>query len=69
MNPVTEFLARCDAVAKRRNIKRSTLSTMLFRDGKRLGQLADGKSDVGVLRLEAAKKALAELDCDRSEAA
>lgn len=61
MNPISEFLAECDAVAQRRKVKRSTLSTWLFRDGKRLDQLAGGASDVGVLRLEEAKQRLAEL--------
>lgn len=58
MNPISDFLARCDAVAQRRGIRRSTLSTLLFNDGKRLDQLASGSSDVGVKRLAEAEAEL-----------
>lgn len=64
MNPISEFLERCDAVAERRGIRRSTLSTLIFKDGKRLDQLAKGNSDVGVLRLEEAKRDLERLAAD-----
>lgn len=62
MDPIVDFVARCDALAAKRGIRRSTLSTYLFRDGKRLEQLARGDSDVGVLRLEQAKQALSALE-------
>jgi hypothetical protein len=62
MDPISDFLERCDKVAELRGIQRSTLSTLLFKDGKRLGQLAKGNSDVGVKRLEIAKRDLAALE-------
>lgn len=62
MDVITTFLTRCDAVADQHKMARSTLSTRLFNDGKRLKQLAGGESDVGVRRLAAAEKALAELE-------
>jgi hypothetical protein len=69
MNPIGEFLERCDAIANQRSWKRSTLSTLLFQDGKRLDQLAGGNSDVGVLRLEAAKAALGRLETETKDGA
>ncbi len=62
MDVLKDFIARCDAVAEKRRMKRSTLSTRLFNDGKRLSQIATGESDVGVRRLAVAEKALAALD-------
>lgn len=64
MNPISSFVERCDAVAERRCIRRSTLSTLIFKDGKRLAQLAAGNSDIGVLRLEEAKRELEKLAAD-----
>lgn len=68
MNPIDAFLRDCDAVAQRRCLKRSTVSTAIFRDGKRLDQLARGDSDIGVLRLERAKADLAKFGDDTSGA-
>lgn len=69
MDPIGAFVELCDVAAERRGWTRSTLSTYLFRDGKRLDQLASGNSDVGVLRLEAAKRRLSDLIGGSSEAA
>jgi len=56
------FLGRCDLVAGRLKIKRSTLSTKLFMDGKRLDALARGGSDIGIGRLATAERELAALE-------
>jgi hypothetical protein len=55
------FLKRCDAVAGGLGVKRSTLSTKLFKDGKRLRVLASGNSDIGIGRLAKAERELAQL--------
>ena len=57
-----DFVTRCDAYARRRRIKRSTLSVWLFNDGKRIAQIAGGQSDIGVARLARALEKLAELE-------
>ena len=57
---IDTFLTRCDLAAAHLGVKRSTLSTKLFNDGKRLAQIATGESDVGVNRL-----ADAEITLDR----
>jgi hypothetical protein len=59
---LSAFLARCDQVAARLRLKRSTLSTKLFLDGKRLDALAGGESDVGIGRLAKAEQELAALE-------
>lgn len=56
------FIGRCDLVAQRLKIKRSTLSTKLFMDGKRLDALVRGGSDIGIGRLAAAERELAALE-------
>ena len=56
------FIERCNAVAAARDITRSTLSTKLFNDGKRLDEIASGASDVGIGRLARAERALATLE-------
>jgi hypothetical protein len=66
MDPVSSFLSRCDAACSILGLKRSTLSTKLFMDGKRLDELASGKSDVGIRRLQ---RALADLAALEQEAA
>ena len=66
MDPVASFLSRCDAACIRLNWKRSTLSTKLFMDGKRLDELAAGKSDVGARRLV---RAMSDLETLEREAA
>ena len=55
---VSAFIARCDSVAERLRISRSTLSTRLLFDGKRLDSLAAGASDIGVRRLGKAERDL-----------
>lgn len=62
--PTAQFIARCDAFAVRRKVKRSTLSAWLFNDGKRLEQIAAGVSDVGVQRLHRAAEGLAALEAE-----
>lgn len=57
-----DFISRCDVYAKRRGIKRSTLSAWIFNDGKRLDQIAGGQSDIGVARLARAIEQLTVLE-------
>jgi hypothetical protein len=59
---LSAFLSRCDALAPRLKLTRSTLSTKLFMDGKRLSALAEGRSDVGIGRLAKAERELAALE-------
>ena len=56
------FLQRCDAFAEEIGVKRSSLSTTLFADGKRLDQIAAGGSDVGIGRLAEAEAALSAME-------
>lgn len=56
------FLDRCDAECNRLGVKRSTLSTRLFKDGKRLNQIASGNSDIGIGRLALAEADLAAME-------
>lgn len=58
------FVARCDAYAARRGWKRSTLSTALFKDGKRLDRLAGGAADIGFRRFAEARQALAAMEAE-----
>lgn len=59
---ISAFLRRCDALCASATWKRSTLSTKLFNDGKRLDQIADGGSDIGIGRLARAEAELATLE-------
>jgi hypothetical protein len=61
---LSAFLARCDSVAHLLRLKRSTLSTRLFNDGKRLDQIATG-GDIGIRSLAGAEDRLAELEGGR----
>lgn len=56
------FIARCDALAKRLDISRSTLSHRLFKDVKRIDAIAGGGSDIGIGRLSAAERDLSVLE-------
>ena len=58
---ITNFIARCDAYCEAAGVSRVWLSKRLFNDTFRLGQLAAGTSDVGVMRLERAERDLAAL--------
>lgn len=58
---LSAFLRLCDGAARDLGISRSTLSTKLFTDGKRLDTLNGGKSDIGIRRLAAAEVELATL--------
>jgi hypothetical protein len=57
---LADFLRRCDDVAALRGFKRSTLSTKIFNDGKRLKEIEAG-GDIGIKRLAVAERALAKL--------
>jgi len=59
---LSAFLDRCSRAAERMKISRARLSTLLFKDGKRLDQLFSGDSDVGILRLSRAETLLAEIE-------
>ena len=65
---ISAFLARCDALAQKRGISRSRLSTLLFNDGKKLDALADGR-DIGVLTLARVEKALEGLEASAGQSA
>ncbi|USQ97273.1 hypothetical protein [Caulobacter sp. RL271] len=58
---IETFIQRCDAVASRRGISRSRVSTLIFNDGKKLDFLADGR-DIGVRTLAVAEEKLVELE-------
>ena len=58
MDPVLDFVLQCDAAGARMGVKRTTLSSFLFRDGKRLDELASGKSDIGARRVRQAQRDL-----------
>ena len=61
MSVIGDFIERCDALATRLGIARATLSTKVFNDGDRIGQIAAG-GDIGVRRLERATCDLAALE-------
>lgn len=56
------FISRCDHIGELLGLKRSTLSTKLFTDGKRLDEIASGGSDIGIGRLAKAERALSALE-------
>jgi hypothetical protein len=58
---IPAFIQRCDRYCAMRRIKRATLSTMIFNDGKRLEAVANG-ANVGVLTLERAQLELTRLE-------
>lgn len=62
MDPVYAFLSRCDQAQFALGLKRSTLSTKLFNDGKRLDGLASGRSDIGARRLARAERDLSVME-------
>ena len=64
---ISDFLARCDAYAARRDIGDARLSTLIFNDGKRIGTLRAG-GDIGVKTLARAEEALARLERDLAAA-
>lgn len=59
---IPDFIARCDRYCEAAGVSRTWLSKKLFKDTYRIGQLADGKSDMGVRRLERALEELAVLE-------
>ncbi len=60
------FLQRCDEIGTELKLRRSSLSTRLFADGKRLEKLSSGESDIGIGRLARAEADLAALATDLS---
>lgn len=56
------FLVRCDTLADRLSVSRATLSSRLLMDGKRLDDIASGRSDIGIRRLSRAERDLAALE-------
>lgn len=63
------FISRCDTLAPRLRLKRSSLSVKLFADGKRLDALATGESDIGIGRLARAERELSALEGSAPQAA
>lgn len=59
---IPDFIERCDAYQLRADVSRVWLSKRLFNDTYRLDDLAAGKSDIGVQRLERAEIDLAALE-------
>lgn len=66
---IPDFIARCDAYCAEAGLARATLSKKLFQDTYRLDDLAAGKGDVGVKRLERAISDLATLEAERGQGA
>lgn len=64
---IPEFIKRCDAYCERFSVTRTWLSKKLFQDTYRLDDLACGKSDVGVKRLERAVRELSSLEHARPQ--
>lgn len=64
---IAEFIARCDAYCEKASVTRVWLSKRLFSDTYRIGDLADGKTDVGVKRLTRASEDLSELETQFAE--
>jgi hypothetical protein len=56
------FVSRFDAVAARLGVKRATLSTRVFNDGKRIEAILSGNSDIGIGRLAKAERELSALE-------
>jgi hypothetical protein len=59
---ILAFISRCDALANRLRISRTTLSTRILFDGKRLDSIASGASDIGVGRLARAENDLSKYE-------
>jgi hypothetical protein len=64
---IDEFIARCDRYQEAAGVTRVWLSKRLFNDTYRLGQLANGETDVGIKRLDRALKDLEALEHERAE--
>ena len=56
------FISRCDLLAERLSVSRATLSSRILLDGKRLDDIASGRSDIGIRRLSRAERDLAALE-------
>ncbi|WP_168072839.1 hypothetical protein [Caulobacter sp. SSI4214] len=55
---LSEFVEGCYRYAQAAGLATSTVSTLLFNDGKRLNALASGESDIGIGRLAQAEAKL-----------
>jgi hypothetical protein len=64
--PISDFIGACDAYCEASGFSRVWLSKRLFADTYRLDDLAAGKTDIGVKRLERASNELAALDAART---
>lgn len=65
---ISEFIARCDLYCRKAEVSRVWLSKRLFSDTYRIDNLAAGKCDVGVKRLERAVCDLSDLEVSRKAA-
>ena len=63
-----DFIARCDALAKRLDITRSALSNRLLFDSRRLDAIAKDGKDIGVRRMETALADLARMEAEADAA-
>lgn len=62
---ISEFIERCDRYQEAADVTRVWLSKRLFQDTYRLQELAEGRTDIGVKRLERAAEDLAVLEAER----
>lgn len=51
MDMVAQFLKLVDAYASATDLAESTVSSRLFNDGKRIGNLRDKSGDIGILKI------------------
>jgi len=51
MDMVAQFLKLVDAYARATDLAESTVSSRLFNDGKRIGNLRDKSGDIGILKI------------------
>ncbi|WP_295194558.1 hypothetical protein [uncultured Brevundimonas sp.] len=66
---ISDFISRCDRYCAHAGVSRVWLSKRLFSDTFRIEQLATGKSDVGVRRLERAVADLVVLEAANDDTA
>lgn len=64
MDALQDFVSRCDAYAKAAGVSRVTVSKKLFGQTRKLDDLANGKVDVGYLRLVEAIKQLGLMEAE-----
>ena len=61
---IPAFIERCDRFCVEAGVSRTWLSKRLLKDTRRLQELAEGKVDIGVKRMERAKRDLAVLETE-----